>query len=243
MKKYIYISISILTVLITGFTLINLQDSEQDTTPKTNFTSCDHVKYAFPPVTPSDKFNDLNWEHLVHAKHNGIKTPFACDSDLTANIDNLVKKSVVIKVTENKFYQIKELTYSHPYLIPEAVDMLNEIGYRFQKAMEEKHQNHFKYRITSLLRTEQTQNKLCRRNRNATKSQSAHMYGTTVDISYKNFYCTHSKELVYNQEAVRTLTNVLIEMRKECKFLAVREHKQSCFHLTVVVCQPLPEEN
>jgi hypothetical protein len=242
MKKYIYISISILTVLITGSTLINLPDADLETIPKTNFSSCDHVKNSFPPVAPSDKFNDLNWEHLVHAKQNGIKTPFYCDSDFNASIENLLKKSILIKVNENKFYQLKELTYSHPYLIPEAVDMLNEIGYRFQKAMEEKNQNHFKFRITSLLRTEQTQNKLCRHNRNATKSQSAHLYGTTVDISYKNFYCTNTNELVYNHDAVRTLTNVLIEMRKECKFLAVREHKQSCFHLTVVVCQPLPED-
>jgi Family of unknown function (DUF5715) len=241
MNRYVYIIIAILIIIITGFTFINLQDSPVDSTPKTDFTSCDHVKYSSPPVTPSDKLNDLNSEHLIHAKQNGLKNPFQCDSDFYANIDELVKKSILIKISENKFYQLKELTYSHPYLIPEAADMLNEIGYRFQKAMEEKHLNHFKFRITSLLRTEQMQSKLCHHNRNATKSQTAHMFGTTVDISYKNFYCTEKKDLVCNAEAVHTLTKVLIEMRQECKILAVREHKQSCFHLTVVVCQPLPE--
>ena len=34
------------------------------------------------------------------------------------------------------------------------------------------------------------------------------------------------------------IESVLIEMRQECKLLALRERKQSCFHITNVVCDP-----
>jgi uncharacterized protein YcbK (DUF882 family) len=242
MKKSIYLILLILIISITGFSIIYIQDSNIEDKHFSKNSNCDHVKHSYPLVISTEKFNDINTEHLIHAKQNGLKQPFECDSALYAEIDDHLKNSRLIKVTENNYFQIKELTYSHPYLVPEAVDMLNEIGYRFQEAMKVKNQNHFKFQITSLLRTEQTQNKLCRHNRNATKSQSAHIFGTTVDISYKNFYCTKTKQLVYDKVALTTLTKILVEMRKECKFLAVREYKQNCFHLTVVVCQPIPDE-
>jgi len=64
-----------------------------------------------------------------------------------------------------------------------------------------------------------------------------------VDISYKNFYNTETDSIESSYEAVQALTNVLVEMRQECKFLAVRERHQSCFHITVVVCQAIPDKN
>jgi len=120
--------------------------------------------------------------------------------------------------------------------------MLNEIGYRFQQRLAEKKYNMYRFRITSLLRTEETQNKLSHRNTNAT-THSAHLYGATVDISYKNFYNIQKDTIESSYEAVQTLTKVLVEMRQECKFLAVRERKQSCFHLTVVVCKSTDSNN
>ena len=120
--------------------------------------------------------------------------------------------------------------------------MLNEIGFRFQKRLKEKKYHNYRFRITSLIRTVETQNSLSHFNRNATL-HSAHLFGPTVDISYKNFYNTEKDTIESSYEAVQTLTKVLVEMRQECKFLAVREHKQSCFHLTVVVCKPVSDKN
>jgi uncharacterized protein YcbK (DUF882 family) len=205
------------------------------------YSQCDHINNPSAPITPSTKLNDVNDIQIIHAEKNGLKHPFKTNDEFNAQISELVRQSILIQVTENRFYQLKSLTHSQPYLIPEAIDMLNEIGYRFQKRLAEKKYHNFRFRITSLLRTEETQSNLSHRNGNATKSKSCHLYGTTVDISYKNFYDTKLDSITSTMQAVTTLTNVLMEMRKECKFLCVRERHQSCFHITVVLCKPQPE--
>jgi hypothetical protein len=234
--KYIYLLIGVGLLLLIGFLYFHFHYGK--ISKSKDFSECNHVEFANAPITPSDKLNDPNEVQLVHAQKNGLKKPFTTTQDFLSRIDSLKRKSILVEVTDNKFYQVKSLYHSQPYLIPEAVDMLNEIGYRFQKRLHEKKYNNYRFRLTSLLRTEETQNKLSHCNGNATL-HSAHLYGTTVDISYKNFYNTKTDSIESSYEAVQTLTKVLVEMRQECKFLAVREHKQSCFHITVVVCQPI----
>jgi len=205
------------------------------------YTECDHILNANAPISPTDKLNDPNDNQLIHAQKNGLKKPFETNDEFNAKINDLVRNSTLVQVTDNKFYQLKSLTHSQPYLVPEAIDMLNEIGYRFQKRLAEKKYHNYRFRLTSLLRTVETQNSLSHRNGNATKGLSCHLYGTTVDISYKNFFDTKLDTITSTMEAVTTLTRVLMEMRKECKFLAVRERHQSCFHITVVLCKPVPQ--
>lgn len=238
--KYLNLILIVFFLIISGISLLPHLFHRTPTLKDT--TECDHVKYANCPIFPSNKLNDLNDAQLVHAEKNGLKKLFATNEEFNSKIDSLKKKYILIEVTENKFYQLKELTHSEPYLIPEAVDMLNEIGYRFQKRLKEKKYNNFRFRITSLLRTEETQNNLSHHNGNAS-SHSAHLYGTTVDISYKNFYNTKTDSIESSYEAVQALTYVLIQMRQECRLMAVRERHQSCFHITVVVCQPLSDKN
>ncbi len=204
---------------------------------KPNVPDCDHIRFANVPIKPSGKLNDINDVQLVHAMKNGVKKPFKTDKELLADIEKLKRRSILLEVVENNFYQFKNITHSQPYLIPEAIDMLNEIGYRFQKKMEAKKKNYFKYQITSLLRTEEEQTKLHHRNGNAA-SHSTHMYGTTVDISYKDFFNIKINKKESSFDAVQAMTKVLIEMRQECRLLCVRERHQSCFHITVVVCKP-----
>ena len=203
---------------------------------------CDHIKFANAPILPSNKLNDQNEIHLIHAQKNGLKKPFSTNAEFISKLDSLKVHFILSEVSETPFYQLKSLTHSQPYLIPEAVDMLNEIGYRFQQQLAKKKYKNYRFRITSLLRTEETQNNLSHRNGNASL-HSAHLYGTTVDISYKNFYNIKKDTIESSYEAAQTLTNVLIEMRRDCKLLVVREHKQSCFHITVVVCKSNNIEN
>jgi len=233
------LSISLLIIIGVYFLRIKIIQKKE----KTHYVSdCDHVKFANAPITPSKKLNDSNELQLIHALKNGLRNPFTSNEEFNAKIDSLKKKSILFEVTENRYYQLKELKYSQPYLIPEAIDMLDEIGYRFQESLEQKKYNNYRFRITSLLRTEENQNKLHHFNGNAT-DHSTHLYGTTVDISYKNFYNTKKDTIESSFEAVQTLTKVLIEMRQECKLLAVRECHQSCFHITVVVCKPNLNKN
>jgi len=238
--NFLFFSIEVLIILLIAFIYFNVQQN-RIFKPK-EFIECDHIHFASSPISPSSKLNDPNEIHLLHAQKNGLKFPIVTNAEFDSIIDSLKRKSILLEVTDNKFYQLKFLYNSKPYLIPEAVDMLNEIGYRFQRKLKEKKYNNYRFRITSLLRTEETQNKLSHFNHNATL-HSAHLYGTTVDISYKNFINTKKDTIESSYEAVQTLTKVMVEMREECKFLAVRERKQSCFHITVVVCQPMTEKN
>jgi len=238
--NFLFFIIEVLVIMLFG--AIYFYFNTNKTSKSREFSECDHVHFANAPISSSSKLNDPNEIHLIHAHKNGLKEPFTTTADFKTKIDSLKRKSVLIEVTDNKFYQLKALSHSQPYLIPEAVDMLNEIGYRFQKRLQEKKYHNFRFRITSLLRTEETQNSLSHFNHNATL-HSAHLYGTTVDISYKNFYNTDTDSIESSYEAVQTLTKVLVEMREECKFLAVRERHQSCFHITVVVCQPIYDKN
>ena len=238
--NFLFFLLEILILLLIGAVFLHFYNGK--ISKSKDFYECDHVRFANAPISPSDKLNDPNEFHLIHAEKNGLKKPFTTTEDFYAKIDSLKRNSILIEVTDNKYYQLKSLYHSVPYLIPEAVDMLNEIGFRFQKRLLEKKYNNYRFRITSLTRTIETQNKLSHFNHNATL-HSAHLYGTTVDISYKNFYNTKKDTIEASYEAVQTLTKVLVEMRQECKFLAVRERKQSCFHITVVVCLPVSNKN
>lgn len=202
------------------------------------YHECNPTHFENLLIEPSTFLNDKNDIHLLQAQKSGLKKPFETDSAFNSQIHDLLRKAILVEVTDNRFYKLKNLSHSQPYLIPEAVDMLNDIGFRFQKLLKEKKYHSYRFLITSLLRTEKAQNQLTHRNSNAT-IHSSHLYGTTVDISYKNFYDMQTDSIESSYEAVQTLTSVLREMRKECKFLVVRERKQSCFHITVVVCRPL----
>lgn len=189
------------------------------------------------PVQPSNVLHDKNEIQVLHARVNGLKKPFETNAGFDSLITSFVQNCELVELKDNRLYHLKALNHSHPYLIPEAVDMVNEIASRFQQKLREKHLPDYCFFLTSLLRTVETQDKLSRRNRNAT-DHSAHYYGTTVDISYKDFYNQNNDSIEPRWEAVQELTKTLVEMRQECKLLAIKERKQSCFHITVVVCKP-----
>jgi len=233
-KKYILSGIGIVAFATVALLMFRTQKIQT----KIDSRDCSPVRLANATISPSSKLSDKNDVHVYYAMKNGLKQPFSTDQEFEDAKVEMQRNSLLVEVVPNRYYQLKSLTHSQPYLIPEAVDMLNEIGYRFQERLKEKKYKNFRFRITSLLRTEEGQNKLSHRNSNAT-GHSSHLYGTTVDISYKNFYNTQTDSIESSFEAVQALTSVLLQMREECKFLAVRERKQSCFHITVAVCRPL----
>jgi len=222
--------------LNSGIKVLKAKQTEKVPIPE-NYTGCDHVKYANAPIEPKDILKDPNVEQLIHAQKNGLKKPFKTNQEFDSLIGGLVKNYTLVEMKDCRLYHLKSLKHSHPYLIPEAVCMVDEIAIRFQQKLKEKKLGNYCFFLTSLLRTEETQEKLSSRNGNAIDS-TAHYYGTTVDISYKHFYNLDTDSVVPSWEVIQELTKTLLEMRKECKLMAVRERKQSCFHITVVVCKP-----
>ncbi len=235
-KNYLLIAFAFL-LLLTAYFVINKKVEHKTPTNNISYAECDHTKYATAPINSSKTLKDINDLHLLHARANGLQAPFATNDDFESAKDSLINLNLLQKLEDNDIYKIKRLRHSHPYLIPVAVEMVHEIANRFHKKLEEKGMTKYKFFLTSLLRTEETQRKLSRSNVNAT-DHTAHYYATTIDISYKDFYDSQTGETVQNAKLVSLLTEVLVQMREECKILAVRERKQACFHITVVACNP-----
>jgi hypothetical protein len=184
-------------------------------------------------VARVDTYKDLNETHLKYAKLNGIQG-FKTNKGFRDNLDRLIEDGKLVHIENTKYYVIKKLTHSHPYLTPKAGLLLEEIGKRFHRQLSENDLKKYRYQVSSLLRTGETQRSLSRSNVNAS-SNTSHLYGTTFDISYKH---VNRKILpgysvaVSDAKAIRTLSKVLGELRKEGKCVIVTERKEACFHIT-----------
>ena len=241
-KKNIIIFILIGLIFSSLIATYFILTPKKKTETKVIVVDCDHVLYANAAITPKNKLNDKNDIHLLHARKNGLNEPFETNKDFKTAIDSLTENNILIKLQSNELYKIKRLSHSFPYLVPDAAQMVNEIATRFNEKIKEYKVGDYRIMMTSLLRTRETQGKLSRRNVNAADN-SAHLYATTIDISYKDFFNVKKDTVEGKWEAIQALSKVLVEMRKECKILAIRERKQSCFHITNVVCDPSSNES
>lgn len=184
------------------------------------------VKMKINPIggTLGRVFNDSNHVHLAEAKTIGIEP-----------IDGAAKawrvKRPVKRIETCREYYVDNLTHSVPYLVPEAADLLKEIGSRFNDSLKARGGGDYRLKVTSVLRTEGAVKKLRRRNVNATQ-ESAHRYATTFDISYAKFICD-SVTVARTQEDLKNLLGeVLKQIRDEGKCFVKYERKQGCFHIT-----------
>ncbi len=172
------------------------------------------------------EFNDMNDTHLAVAKKIGIKP-----LETRAGVAEVAHK--LVDISKSKSYIVDKLTHSVPYLVPEAADLLVEIGESFQDSLVAHHYAPYKVIVTSVLRTDEDVKKLSRRNVNASK-RSVHCYGTTVDITYKRFHrLNHFEEEVSQGKLKAVLGEVLSDLKKQGRCYVKHEVKQACFHITV----------
>lgn len=172
-----------------------------------------------------DEFNDSNYVHWNEAEAIGIEP-------LTDTRSHMSTRRPLVKVTSCADFYVEPLTYSRPYLIPEASAMLHEIGRRFNDSLAARSGARYRVKVTSLLRTPSTVRQLRRHNRNAVDS-SVHQMATTVDISYSRFVADDTKITHSADELKSLLVEVLSAMRNEGKCWVKYEIKQPCFHITV----------
>lgn len=171
------------------------------------------------------QFTDLNPEHLAVAERIGIR-PIRSTSDI------MKINRPIVEVKTNDNYHIDGLAHSYAYLIPEAADLLDSIGSRFNRKLASQGGGRYKIKVTSLLRTNESVSRLKRRNVNSTEN-SAHLYGTTFDISYVDFYEGAMNTRRHTDgELKNLLAEVLLELREEGHCLVKYERKQGCFHIT-----------
>lgn len=172
------------------------------------------------------EFNDSNHVHLEAARSVGFD-PIRSERDI------LHLRRPVTRIESCADFYLEPLTHSFPYLVPEASELLHEIGRRFNNALAERGGGSYRIKVTSLLRTPVTVKRLSRVNRNST-SESTHSYGTTFDISYSKFICDSDSDTHRSFEDLKNLLGeVLHDLRSEGRCYVKYEVKQSCFHITV----------
>lgn len=172
-------------------------------------------------------FNDMNEVHLAEAQRIGVK-PVASRE----GVRHASKKMKEIKT--NKLYEVEELTYSIPFLVPDANDLLEVIGRNFRDSLESLCAPGYKLLVTSVTRTEEDVKKLRRRNLNAS-ANSAHRYGTTFDISWNRYPKIDKKDTtaLSPDQLKMVLASVLRDLKKKGRCYVKHEKKQGCFHITV----------
>jgi hypothetical protein len=179
----------------------------------------------------SKEFNDMNDVQLEVAQAIGVPP--------VKNREEAEKlKSKLVKLEATDTYVVDSLTYSIPYLILSAKELLDDIGRAFQDSLSAKGLNPYKLVITSVLRTEDDIASLRKRNVNASEN-STHRYGTTFDLSYWRYvkipeFRGRPYEDVPPEYLRATLSQVLKDIHDQGDRCFVKyEKKQNCFHITV----------
>ncbi|MCX7704921.1 MAG: DUF5715 family protein [bacterium] len=165
------------------------------------------------------------------------------------------KKLIILK--ETNFWKIKDLEDSLPYVTPDTLKLLQIIGQKFHENLRRNNLPLYRFTISSVLRTEESQRRLVRKNRNATRKISSHQFGTSVDIVFKEFDYTGQDPFAFNflkrygykpefkkiefdelgilyAACLRTiLGETLLDLQKQGLCYVIYELRQPVFHITV----------
>ena len=157
-----------------------------------------------------EAFPDSNDVQLTAALANGI-SPLADRTELEH------RKSEMVFVGANPFYNLANLKRSVPYLVPKAAVLLQDIGRNFYDSLYVKHIPLHQMIVTSVTR---------------------HLYGTTFDICYNRYVTVQPpqspiRRAVQNDTLKWVLSEVLRDMRQQQRCYIKYEVKQGCFHITV----------
>lgn len=194
----------------------------QDTLEETNLVSYPGRSFSY-----SAKFCDRNAKHLDAASRIGLH-PAPQNRAAAAKM-----KSKLREIRSNENYIVDSLTHSIPYLVPKAAARLDSIGEEFADILQRNNLPHYRFHVSSVLRTQDDIRRLQRSNGNAI-ANSAHNYGTTFDIAYYRYdksTRTHDYMSIDNLKLV--LAQVLLNQQRAGHLYVKYEHKQCCFHITV----------
>jgi len=171
-------------------------------------------------------FSDRNDRHLSVAERIGLN-PGPENRASAANMRHQLRE---IKTNSN--YVVEELTHSLPYLIPVAADRLDSIGEEFADILSRNNLPKYRFRVTSVLRSQEDIRRLKRCNSNSV-SNSPHNYGTTFDIGYAHFdKVTQTLDSMADDNLKLVLAQTLLNQQRAGHIYVKYEHRQGCFHIT-----------
>lgn len=182
--------------------------------------SCFHSHSYF------NKLNDSVHNYLEESYLKGIKRTIKRSFE----IPNFVKTGALVPLKDNEVYLVDTLEYSYAFLTPRASSLLFDIGKRFQRKIKNTNLKGAKLIVTSALRTVNKVNLLRKVNKNAVK-YSAHLHGTTFDVTYSSFF--HKRKLTHAEVngLGEILSKTLFELRLRKKCWVTYERFQTCFHI------------
>ena len=174
------------------------------------------------------KFNDLQSRQHAVASAIGLSRP-PKDRDDAASMR---KQLVEIKTNDN--YIVDSLTHSVPFLIPAAKHELDSIGEEWADILRRNNLPHYRFYVTSVLRTQEDIKFLQRSGNINSVTQSCHCYGTTFDLAYMRYdKVTRTRDYMHEDNLKLVLGQVLLNHQRAGKIFVKYEAKQSCFHITI----------
>ena len=214
--------------LIFAFSACGKKNSEQRNSSTSELIEDTMVSYPGRTFSYKDKFRDLQSKQEQAARAIGLSTP-------PQNRQQAAKmRSQLTKIKTNDYYIVDSLTHSIPYLVPAAAAELESIGREFADILQRNGLPHYRFYVTSVLRTKEDIKHLQKSgNVNAT-TNSCHNYGTTFDLAYFRFNkVTRTREYMHQDNLKLVLGQVLLNHQRAGKIYVKYEYKQACFHVTV----------
>lgn len=186
------------------------------------------VRYPGRTFNYRIKFNDLQAKQHAVASKIGLPRPPKDRADAAS------MRSQLVEIKTNKNYIVDDLTHSVPYLIPCAKRELDSIGEEWADILQRNGLPHYRFYVTSVLRTQEDIKYLQRSGNINSITQSCHCYGTTFDLAYMRYdKVTRTRDYMHEDNLKLVLGQVLLNHQRAGKIYVKYEAKQSCFHITV----------
>ena len=223
----VLIALCLLLFMVIGVVKCS-RGGESQVQPQTEIVEDHMVKYPGRTFSYKDKFNDLQSRQHEVASRIGLPRPPRDRNDAAS------MKKQLREIKTNSNYIVDSLTHSVPYLIPSAARELDSIGAEWADILARNGLPHYRFYVTSVLRTEEDIRALQRSGNINSVTQSCHCYGTTFDLAYMRYdKVTRTRDYVHEDNLKLVLGQVLLNHQRAGKIYVKYEWKQSCFHITV----------
>ena len=225
MEKFIRLIAVLVLLPVFGIFLTQCSRSTQETE---QLVEDNLVRYPGRTFSYKIKFNDLQSKQHDVASCIGLPRPPRDRADAASMRRQLVE----IKTCDN--YVVDSLTHSVPYLIPSAKRELDSIGAEWADILSRNNLPHYRFYVTSVLRTQEDIKYLQRSGNINSVTQSCHCYGTTFDLAYMRYdKVTRTRDYMHEDNLKLVLGQVLLNHQRAGRIYVKYEAKQSCFHITV----------
>jgi hypothetical protein len=166
-----------------------------------------------------------------------------------AEIQRLVQAGRLVALGDSTpYWVLRDMPHSNPYVTPDTRAMLLELGRRFHARLDSAGLPRYRMKVTSALRTADTQEDLRKINSYASATTSAHEFGTTMDVSHERFAVPADTGAAFwtmeadtleeigkeHGKAMQALLGRAIDsMKDEGMLFVMMENKQPVYHMTL----------